>query len=50
MKGKKQILFERELHKIEQQLKVVTGIKARHKLLKRHRELKTELKNIKKHK
>lgn len=45
MMDKKQKYFERELNKIEKQLKVVTGIKARHKLLKRQRELKKESKN-----
>jgi len=48
MKDKKQLLFEKELIRIEKQLKVVTGIKARHKLLKRQRELKIELKKRKK--
>ena len=42
---KKQKYFERELNKIKKQLEVVTGIKARHKLLKRQRELKKESKN-----
>ncbi len=50
MKDKKQILFEKELNKIEKQLKVVTGIKTRHKLLKRQRELKNELKSTSKRK
>lgn len=50
MKDKRKILFEKELNKIEKQLKVVTGIKTRHKLSKRHRELKNELINIRKHK
>lgn len=50
MKDKKQILFEKELKKIEKQLQVVTGITKRHKLLKRHRELKEELKNFKSYK
>ncbi len=50
MKATKQSSFERELLKIDRQLKVVTGIKARHKLLKRQRELKNELKYIKKRK
>lgn len=48
MKDKKQLLVEKELIKIEKQLKVVTGIKTRHKLLKRQRELKNELKKRKK--
>jgi hypothetical protein len=50
MKDKQQILFERELKKIEKQLKVVTGIKTRHKLLKRHKKVKNELKNVRKYK
>jgi hypothetical protein len=50
MKDKRHVLFERELKKVENQLKVVTGIKTRHKLLKKHRELKKELKNVKKYK
>jgi hypothetical protein len=49
MKDKKQIIFEKQLKKIEKQLKVVTGIKTRHKHLKRHRELKNELKNKRKY-
>jgi len=48
MKDKKQLLFEKELIRIEKQLKIVTGIKKRHKLLKRQRELKNELKKRKK--
>jgi hypothetical protein len=47
MKDKKQLLFEKELVKIKKQLKVVTGIKGRHKLLKRQQELKKELKKRK---
>ncbi len=42
----KQKFFQKELAKIDRQLQSVTGIKARHKLLKRQRELKKELKII----
>ena len=44
MKDKKKLLIERQLRKIEKQLKIFSGIKKRHELLKRQQELKKELK------
>jgi hypothetical protein len=46
MIDKNKMYIERELHKIEKQLKAVSGIKKHHKLLKRQQELKNELKSI----
>ena len=39
----KQKFFQKELARIDRQLQSVTGIKRRHKLLKRQSELKKEL-------
>ncbi len=46
----KQKFFQKELARIDRQLQSVTGIKGRHKLLKRQRELKKELRNFAKRK
>ena len=48
MKDKRKIALEKELLTIERQLKNVSGVGKRHKLLKRQLELKKELKGIKK--
>ncbi|MFX0015061.1 MAG: hypothetical protein ACFFB2_08060 [Promethearchaeota archaeon] len=43
MTNDKHKFYQKELIKIDRQLQTVTGIKARHKLLRRQNELKKEL-------